>query len=472
VELFLLYESTGGIVGDVEKRDEVCTEESRDKEVLACANQEVPGKCLYSNDSISPDEKRVTVAIFRSIQTNAVRPRPGKEPGPRVRKTTRKVLKQSASRVRGRPSASQFAGRGRETAQEILSQPATWTETARRFEQDAELQQISQIFSREEPCLFVACGSSYYLSRTIAAQWTTLLEASSTAVPASELLFAPREVLKRTGARQVVLVSRSGKTTEVLRAAEWLKANAAVRTLGVTCSKNSALEQLCTHTVKLPWADEQSMVMTRSFTSILLLFEKLGAKSAGDAALLSALDGLPEKTATWLAVNADKIRAFGTKRRFADFVFLGQGAHYWLAQEAALKLTEMSSSYAQAYHTLEFRHGPKSIASRDTLITFLLSDAAAEEESLLVGELKKLGAATLVVANRATPGLRRDSDLLIELAADEPEYARLARVAIPAQLLGLAVGLAKGLDPDVPKNLTRAVVLGGKKDAPLERRGA
>jgi glucosamine--fructose-6-phosphate aminotransferase (isomerizing) len=152
-------------------------------------------------------------------------------------------------------------------------------------------------------------------------------------------------------------------------------------------------------------------------------------------------------------------------------VFLGQGAHYWLAQEAALKLTEMSSSYAQAYHTLEFRHGPKAIASADTLITFLLSDAAAEEESSLVGELKPLGAVTLVVANRATPALRRESDLLIELDSDAPEYARLAMAAIPAQLLGLAVGLGKGLDPDVPKNLTRAVVLGRKNDAPVERRG-
>jgi glucosamine 6-phosphate synthetase-like amidotransferase/phosphosugar isomerase protein len=68
--------------------------------------------------------------------------------------------------------------------------------------------------------------------------------------------------------------------------------------------------------------------------------------------------------------------------------------------------------------------------------------------------------------------LRRDSDLLIELGIDEPEYARLALTAIPAQLLGLAVGLRKGLNPDVPKNLTRAVVLGSKNDALPKRRGA
>lgn len=348
---------------------------------------------------------------------------------------------------------------GQHTLQEILSQPATWLETARQFRDDSRLVKIIQSFSSQEPWLFVACGSSYYLSRTIAAQWTKLFPAPCTAVPGSEFLFAPDEILKRTAARQVVLLSRSGKTTEVLRAAELLKIKDSIRTLGVTCNAHSALEELCTETLKLPWADEKSMVMTRSFTSILLLFESMGAKLAGDAVLASALDGLPEKTARWLDANVDKIRALGTKGRFADFVFLGQGAHYWLAQEAALKMTEMSSSYAQAYHTLEFRHGPKSIASRETLVTFLLSDAAIQEELPLIGELKKLGAATLVVANRATQELRRNSDLLIELGLDEPEYARMSMTAIPAQILGLAVGLRKGLNPDIPKNLTRAVVL-------------
>lgn len=385
-----------------------------------------------------------------------------------MKKTTRRVSKKNAHVMRDKRAALPVVGR--ETIQEILSQPAAWMETARQFEQNADMLRAFQSFSPGEPWLFVACGSSYYLSETIASQWTKLLKGPSTAVPASELLFAPEQALQQTGARQVVFISRSGKTTEVLRAAEWFKQRESVRTLAVTCSENSVLENLCTHTLKLPWADEKSMVMTRSFTSILLLFTRQGAKFAADAGLASALDGLPGKTTAWLAGNADKIRAFGARREFADFVFLGQGAHYWLAQEAALKMTEMSSSYAQAYHTLEFRHGPKSIASKDTLITFFLSDAAAEEESMLIGELKKLGAATMVVARRATPELRRESDLLIELGMNEPESARMAMTAIPAQLLGLAVGLRKGLNPDQPKNLSRAVVLEAKSGGTVKRR--
>jgi glutamine---fructose-6-phosphate transaminase (isomerizing) len=357
------------------------------------------------------------------------------------------------------------------TLNEILSQPAAWRETSRQLEQQGMLEQLSKFFFPRSPWLFIACGSSYYLSQVVATLWTTQLQVPCSAVPASEFLFAPEETLRRAAAQQAVLVSRSGETTEVLRAARLLDPDRSIVTLGVTCSAESPLEKLCAHTLKLTWADEKSMVMTRSFTSMLLAFEQLGAKFAGDRELASALDRLPEKVQPWLEANAGKIQDFAGKRRFADFIFLGQGAHYWMAQEAALKITEMSSSYAQAYHTLEFRHGPRSIASRDTLITFLLSEAAAEEETLLVSEMKELGAATFVVANHATKALERASDLLIELRLGEPEFARLAPLAIPAQLLGAAVGLRKGLDPDTPKNLSRVVTLHRDGDDPAKGRG-
>jgi glutamine---fructose-6-phosphate transaminase (isomerizing) len=361
---------------------------------------------------------------------------------------------------------------GQHTLHEIFSQPATWTETERQLEKEGILERLAGIFSSQEPCIFVGCGSSYYLSQIVAAVWEKTFQIPCTSVPASELLFAPEEILRRTGARQAVLVSRSGETTEVLRAGMMLEKHREIATLGVTCNGGGPLEKICKQTLKLTWADEKSTVMTRSFTAMLLTLERLGALLSGDVRQAAPLDGLSEKAEAWLDANAGKIQAFAAKRKFVDFVFLGQGTHYWIAQEAGLKITEMSSSYAQVYHTLEFRHGPRSIASKDALITFYISDAAAEEEALLVRELKELGAATMVVANRATPLLRDSSDLLIELGMDEPEFARLAIAAIPAHLLGAGVGLRKGLNPDTPVNLTRAVVLGTNGHAPGKRRSA
>lgn len=361
---------------------------------------------------------------------------------------------------------------GEHTLAEILSQPSVWSETEEQLQQSGTLERLAETFSPRSPWLFVGCGSSYYLSRLIAALWTKHFYIPATGVPASELLFAPEETLRRIGAEQIVLMSRSGETTEVLRVAELLQAHKTVQTLGVTCNSDGPLENLCTHMFKLSWADEKSAVMTRSFTAILLAFQRLGLKFVGDNLLSAALDDLPRKGQTWLTANTDKIRDFANRHPFKDYVFLGQGVHYWLAQEAGLKVTEMSSSYAQVYHSLEFRHGPRSIAGPETLITTFVSDAAAEAEATLVRELKELGAATCVVANRATPELKKYADLLIELALDGPEFARYAVSAIPAHLMGIAVGLRKKLNPDAPRNLTRAVVLspaGGNR--PVKRRG-
>jgi glutamine---fructose-6-phosphate transaminase (isomerizing) len=361
----------------------------------------------------------------------------------------------------------------RHTLAEILSQPQIWSETDAQLQKSDTLLRLAETFSPRSPWLFVGCGSSYYLSRLIAALWTKHFYIPATGVPASELLFAPEETLRRIGAEQIVLMSRSGETTEILRAAELLQLHKTVQTLGVTCNPQSVLEKLCTHTFKLDWADEKSTVMTRSFSAILLAFQRLGLQFVGDQQLSAALDELPRKGRAWFDANARKIQEFAGKRKFADYVFLGQGVHYWLAQEAALKVTEMSSSYAQVYHSLEFRHGPRSIAGPDTLITFYISDAANEAETTLVRELKELGAATCVIVNRASPELKKHSDLLVELALDGPEFARYALTAIPAHLLGTAVGLRKGLNPDAPKNLTRAVVLSSSDGSrAAKRRGA
>jgi glutamine---fructose-6-phosphate transaminase (isomerizing) len=362
---------------------------------------------------------------------------------------------------------------GQYTLSEILSQPAIWSETEKQLDASQTLEHLADTFSPRSPWLFVGCGSSYYLSRLIAALWTKQFYIPATGVPASELLFAPEETLRRIGAEQVVLMSRSGETTEVLRAAELLQRHKTVQTLGVTCNPDSPLEKLCTHTFKLSWADEKSTVMTRSFTAILLAFQRLALQFIGDNQLSSALDQLPAKGQIWLDAQAQKIRDFASKRKFADYIFLGQGAHYWLAQEAGLKITEMSASYAQVYHSLEFRHGPRSIAGPETLITIFRSDAAAEAETVLARELKELGAAICVITNRATPELKKHTDLLIELELDGPEFARYAVTAIPAHLLGTAVGLRKGLNPDAPPNLTRAVVLeSSRSNRPAKRRGA
>jgi len=195
---------------------------------------------------------------------------------------------------------------------------------------------------------------------------------------------------------------------------------------------------------------------------MLLALQVLAASVANQATIKKALHQLPAAVRQTIDAVHARIRKFAEQSQFADYVFLGQGPYYAVASESMLKVAEMSCSFAQCFHTLEFRHGPKAIVSPETLITFLLSETGYEAEREVLDEIKSLGGATLVVTNHADNDTRNAADVLVELGLDVPEIARLAAFVMPAQLLGLFTGLRKGLDPDRPRYLSRAVVLNQK----------
>ena len=341
---------------------------------------------------------------------------------------------------------------------EILSQPKTWDACLERLARDRRLEDVKERFQEKRDWLFVGCGSSYYISLTGAASMNLLTGVRARAVAASEVLLYPEITLGDTSQMVPVLISRSGRTSEVLRVAQVFKERG-IETLAITCATGQPLEQLASTTILLSAADERSMVMTRSFTSMLLAIQALAGTIAQNSGFLDALKQMPDAAERALHDVPKRVREFIGGHTFADYVSLAQGPFYGLACETALKMTEMSVSYAQVFHTLEFRHGPKSIVSPETLLVFLLSETSYNAECEVLEEMKQLGATTMVICNRADRKARASADLLIELGLDSPELARLAPALYGPQLAGLYTGLKKGLDPDHPRNLSRVVEL-------------
>jgi glucosamine--fructose-6-phosphate aminotransferase (isomerizing) len=255
------------------------------------------------------------------------------------------------------------------------------------------------------------------------------------------------------------VISRSGRTSEAVRVAQMLEKDHNLRTIAITCAAGQPLEASCSVTLKLLDGDEQSTVMTRSFTSMLLALQYLGATVSGNDAVRRTLIDLPQQVQPLLRDVPQRLRLFVESHSFSDFVFLAQGPLFGIASECMLKVTEASCSYAQVFHSLEFRHGPKSIAAPETLITFLMSESSYDAELELLEEMKALGAATMVIANHVDDRAQRASDFAIDLCLQSPEYVRPAAFAIWGQLYGVYYGLKKSLNPDAPKNLARVVTL-------------
>jgi glucosamine--fructose-6-phosphate aminotransferase (isomerizing) len=327
------------------------------------------------------------------------------------------------------------------------------------LKQSGTIERLAREFRAAREWLFVGCGSSYYASLAAAASWSALTGQKARAVVASDVLLYPEPILAGSDELAAVVISRSGRTSEAIQAAEFLNKEHKVPTLAVTCTRGQALEKAANHTLALLPADEQSMVMTRSVTSMVLGLQYLAAAIAGDGKFVEELLKLPTQAEGLPDSLHRRVREFVGSRRFADYVCLGQGPFYGIASESALKLTEMSVSYAQVFHTLEFRHGPKSIVSPETLLIFLLSETGFDAEAEVLREMKELGGTIVAVTNRADEQVRKNSDLLVELGLDVPELARLSAYLLPAQFAGLFTGLKKGYDPDSPRNLSRVVVL-------------
>jgi len=338
---------------------------------------------------------------------------------------------------------------------EIFSQPACWQECLEQLETDPVIADILTHSSLDSEWLFIGCGTSYYLAQAAAASFTMITGAEARAIPASEILLFPELAFRKSQKIAPVVISRSGRTTETVKTAKAIQADI----VAFTCAPDQPLAQNSRYPVVLSAANEQSTVMTRSFSSILLGLQHLAARLVNQRAVLDALQSVPGVVEPLLREIPSRLQDFVATHDFEDYVFLGQGPFYGVANEAALKVMESSSSYAQSFHSLEFRHGPKSIAGPKTLIGFFLSDAGFEMELDLLEEVKALASATIVVTPRSNRRLQAAADVLIEIPIAGPECARLAACTPWGQLLGLYTGLKKGINPDSPRNLTQVVIL-------------
>jgi fructoselysine-6-P-deglycase FrlB-like protein len=111
--------------------------------------------------------------------------------------------------------------------------------------------------------------------------------------------------------------------------------------------------------------------------------------------------------------------------------FLGRGWSVGLAHEAALKCREAAQLWTEAYPAMDYRHGPIAIAEPGRLVWSLGEVPTGLDEE---------------VTARGATWVHHDLDAMAAL--------------VVAQRFAVALSLSRGLDPDHPRALTRAVVLG------------
>ena len=312
---------------------------------------------------------------------------------------------------------------GQFTQQEIYSQPEAWQDALAVIEKLSN--KLRSILSDDyAQIVFTGCGSTYYLSLSAAALFQEMTGRVARAVPAGELFLNPRVSLTN-GKTLLVAVSRSGSTTETVRAVEQFKKEKRGPVIVITNYGDQPLASLADVPVIIEKGQEQSVAQTRSFASMYVAATAIATLAANREDLRKSMDGLPSRGKS-IARYDSLARRIGEDLNKDRYYFLGSGIRYGLACEVNLKMKEMTLTHSEPFHFLEFRHGPMSMVNQNAVVVGLLSDANRDHEAKVLSEMKSLGGTVAglgesnadVSVNSRGPGKRSRSTVSSRSAVD------------------------------------------------------
>ncbi len=341
--------------------------------------------------------------------------------------------------------------KGQHTFNEIMSQPEVWNFALEAFAQrQAEFTALMTSAAFDQ-VIVTGCGSTYYLALTVA----RLLRKShidARACPASELLLHPASICPPGRHYLLLILSRSGTTTETVRAQQNFKTAIGGPVVTVTCDSSSPLALEADLAFAIDAAQEMSVAQTRSFSSMALVAQQMAALLAGHD--LGASLRLPDVCRQLLSAQNGLAQRLGENGDLHRFFFLGTDALYGIVCEAMLKMKEMSLSYSEAYHTLEFRHGPMSMVGEDSLVIGLISPTSARQELRVLHEMAEMNATVLAISQAPN-----DFPYQIALPHELPAWSTPILHLPALQLLAYYRAIFNDCDPDQPHHLSAVITL-------------
>jgi len=343
--------------------------------------------------------------------------------------------------------------RGEFTHAEILSQTEAWANALDVVEKNHN--GLKTIFEADyDQVLFTGCGSTYYLSLAAAALFQEQTGKIARAVPGGELLLNLETNVGRIGnptyRTLLVAVSRSGSTTETVRAVEQFKKQNRGPVVAITNYGQEPLAALADLALVIEKGQEESVAQTRSFASMYVAATAMTTLAAGNETLCGEMQKLPDTGTKLIASYEPLAREYGENLGFDRFYFLGSGGRYGLACEGNLKMKEMTLSHSEPFHFLEFRHGPMSMVTEEAVIVGLLSEKNFRHEQTVLNEMQAMGGKTLSLA---------EAGAQVNFGSGIPESVRNVLYLPVLQLMAFYRSMAKGLNPDRPNNLTAVVKL-------------
>jgi len=337
---------------------------------------------------------------------------------------------------------------------EIYEQPVVAKELLHRLDGDPALvAQIVKKMAATRNVYYIGCGTSYHacLAGTVYAAQL----AGRAVIPVLAPQFAPQYGNAVSSQDVGIFVSQSGETKDVLNALE------AAQERGMTCFSmanviGSTLTRKTEAWLPLVCGYEISVPATKTFTNQVIAFLYLAAKLGG----VEDLDfgSLPDLMAKTIANTDPQVRDLVPKiNAWEDLYCLGYGATYPIALEGALKLKEITYAHCEGMLSTEFKHGPLSAVTDGFPVLFV---AGPDDVPLIISGINEVTCrgGEAVAIGQADERLKVNASDMITIPVSNPFFTPLLGV-LPLQLLSYHMSVARGYDPDFPRNLSKTLTV-------------
>ena len=350
-------------------------------------------------------------------------------------------------------SAVQKGGYAHFMLKEVHEQPQVAREVLHMLAGSPDVQLVLDKMKQARNLYFIGCGTSYHACLAGAVYFARL--AGRAVIPVIAPQFIP-QYLPTVGPEDVGLfVSQSGETKDVLNAL-YAAEKQGMQCFGLANVIGSTLTKASVCSLPLCCGYEISVPATKTFTNQVVTFLYLAYRMAGRDT--RALDAIPELMEQTIALTTPQVEALTPAvNAWENCYSLGYGTTYPMALEGALKLKEITYSHCEGMLSTEFKHGPLSAITEGFPVLFTVSPDDVPVIVSGINEVTCRGGRAIAVGQE-NASLRANASDLIVLPDASPEISSLLSV-LPLQLLSYYMSVARGYDPDFPRNLSKTLTV-------------
>ena len=364
-----------------------------------------------------------------------------------------KLIERQVTTITETMEAVQKGGYDHFMLKEIHEQPRVAAELIRLLDDSPDIKPIIEQMASARQLYLVGCGTSYHACLLGAVYLAQL--AGRPAIPVLAPQFIAQYGPTLNAGDVGIFVSQSGETKDVMNAIQVAKPSG-MTIFGLVNVIGSNLMQASQRCLPLACGYEISVPATKTFTNQVIAFYYLAMRMGGHSLHdLFRLPDLMENTLAFVEPQLDPL--VQDLAGWNDLYCLGYGYTYPIALEGALKLKEITYAHCEGMLSTEFKHGPLSAVSDGYPVLFVASPGDIPLMVSGINEVTCRGGRAIVIGEEGTR-LNANASLMINLPQAGASLNGLLSV-LPLQLLSYRLSLARGYDPDFPRNLSKTLTV-------------